>query len=266
MYRQIFTWNATVYKPWQLLTANFLSASSCSSFFLLSSSSFFLSSSSRSRRASSSARLHSPSHRNQSPIREYIWAQSFVWRTHFLLSSSSCFLLLSSSSFLFLSLSISSWSLRSLAASSSRRRRSRSYIYIHKPMTSSLGEFTQYTIHAKLFINERECYKFSVTWYCLWPDLLWFFSFSLLPLPRSSVAPVEISAPQETLQSVGAGHCTLGLLLTATPLIPRERGEKGWGGGVGKRAGRGRGRDAVRENRRDRGWGWVGGERMRERK
>ena len=50
---------------------------------------------------------------------------------HFLLSSSSCFLLLSSSSFLFLSLSISSWSLRSLAASSSRRRRSRSYIITH---------------------------------------------------------------------------------------------------------------------------------------
>ena len=48
-------------------------------------------------------------------------------RTHFLLSSSSCFLFRSSSSFLFLSLSISSWSLRSRAASSSRRRRSRSY-------------------------------------------------------------------------------------------------------------------------------------------
>ena len=56
--------------------------------------------------------------------------------THFLLSSSSCFLLLSSSSFLFLSLSISSWILRSLAASSSRRRRSRSYV-THTPMTSS---------------------------------------------------------------------------------------------------------------------------------
>ena len=108
------------------LTASFLSASSCSCFFLLSSSSFLLSSSSRSRRASSSARLHTYIHSHTQVNNLSVVLQN-EGLTHFLLSSSSCFLLLSSSSFLFLSLSISSWSLRSLAASSSRRRRSRSY-------------------------------------------------------------------------------------------------------------------------------------------
>ena len=70
------------------------------------------------------------------------WYYKLFGPTHFLLSSSSCFLLLSSSSFLFLSLSISSWSLRSLAASSSRRRRSRSYVITHTNyiiMTSPKG-------------------------------------------------------------------------------------------------------------------------------